>query len=179
MEKQFFITNHPSELIATSYTPAALQGKLFNWKHGYGKYVVVIILLYLGHHLYDTRFSMSTSDNWFNSLFDYLHYLPFLLLAYWIYKGRNNEKLLVINNIGIFYNKEAFLWSNVLSFQLSLEKEMNKQQLNYYLHLKTKNNVSHKIDISGLNKKFNEIHDALLKNSGKNEVIDLGFRQII
>ena len=181
MESNYFITDEPNELVANLLTPVAKLGKLGDWNNGYGKYTVAIILLYVGYSISTTGFPMITIDHWFGSLFIYVRYAWFFSIAFSIYKGsfKNNKNLLVINSKGILYNEETFFWNNILSFQLSLEKETKKRYHVYYLHLTTKNNMNHKIDISRYNKKFDEIHDALLKNMGKNEVKDLGFTQMV
>ena len=105
----------------------------------------------------------------------------FLLIAFYIYKGslKTNRNLLVINRKGILYKEETFFWNDLLSFQISLEKDMKKQYYVYYLCLRTKNNLDHKINLSMYNKKFDEIQAALLKNMGNYEVKDLGFTQIL
>lgn len=181
METKYFITDEPNELVANLLTPVAHWGKLGDWKNGYGKYTVAIILLYAGYNVYDTGFPMITTDNWLGSLFTYAQDVLLFLIAFYIYKSsfKNNKNLLVINSKGILYKEETFFWNDILSFQLSLEKEMNKRYHVYYLHLRTKNKMDHKIDISMYDKKFDEIHNALLKNLGKNEVKDLGFTQMI
>ena len=105
----------------------------------------------------------------------------FLLIAFYIYKGSFKTKgnLLVINRNGILYEEETFLWNDLLSFQISLEKETKNRDYIYYLNLRTKNKLDHKINLSMYNKKFDEIHAALLKNMGTYEVKDLGFTQIL
>ena len=182
MENNYFITDEPNELVANLLTLGPKWGKWGDWKNGYGKYTVAILLLYAVDNVYDTGLPMITVDNWVDSLFIYAWRCIPLLIAFNIYKGsfKNNKKLLVINSKGILYNEETFFWNDILSFQLSLEKEINKGRNHaYYLHLRTKNKMDHIINISMFNKKFDEIHNALLKNVGKNEVKDLGFTQII
>ena len=124
---------------------------------------------------------MITVDNWVDSLFIYAWRCIPLLIAFNIYKGsfNTNRDLLVINRKGILYKDEIFWWNDLLSFQIALEQEMKKQSYAYYLYLRTKNNLDQKINLSVYNKKFDEIHAALLKNIGKHEIKDLGFIQIL
>ena len=182
MENNYFITNEPNELVANLLKPAEQQsGKLIDWQNGYGKYTFAIILLFAVYNIYNIGFPTITSDNWLSFLFAYARVaLPFFILFY-ISKdsSKNNANLLVINSKGILYNEDIFFWNGILSFQLSLEKEMNKRYHVYYLHLRTKSKRDPKINISIYNKKLDEIHNALLKNVGKHEVKDLGFTQMI
>jgi hypothetical protein len=176
MENNYFITDEPNELVAyVSY-----WGKL-DWNNGYGKYLVAIILLFAAYHLYETGLPFITSDNWPGALVTYWQYVFPLAVAFDIYRSsyKTHKNLLVINSKGILCNEETFYWDGILSFQVSLEKELKKQNHNYYLHLVTKNKVDRKINISMYNKKFDEIHRSLIKNAGRNEVKDLGFTQII
>lgn len=181
MENNYFITDEPNELIANLKPPITWLGKFGDWDNGYGKYTFVVMLLYAGHNVYESGFPIITIDNWFNSLLFYGGIVFYLLVAFYIYKGsfKTNRNLLVINRKGILYKEETFLWSDLLSFQISLEQGMKKQSYAYYLYLRTKNNLDHKINLSIYNKKFDEIHAAVLKNIGKHEVKDLGFTQII
>ena len=181
MENNYFITDEPNELVANLITPVTRLGKFGDWNNGYGKHTVAIILLYEGYDLYTSGFPTITVDNWLNSLFFYVGTVLFFLIAFYIYKGsfKTNRNLLVINRKGILYKEETFFWNDLLSFQISLEKDMKKKYYVYYLCLRTKNNLDHKINLSMYNKKFDEIHSALLKNMGKYEVKDLGFTQIL
>jgi len=181
MENDYFITDEPNELVANLRTPVTRLGKFGDWKNGYGKYTVAIILLYVGHDVYDLGFPKITVDNWLSLLFFYGKIAFLLSIAFYIYKGSFKTKgnLLVINRNGILYQEETFLWNDLLSFQISLEKETKNRDYIYYLNLRTKNKLDHKINLSMYNKKFDEIHAALLKNMGTYEVKDLGFTQII
>lgn len=184
MENNYFITNEPNELVANLLKPVEQpSGKLIDWQNGYGKYTFAIILLFVGCNAYTEGLPTITIDNWLGSLYAYARIaLPFLILLY-VSQGssKNNKNLLVINSKGILYNEDIFFWNDILSFQLSLEKEMNKRYRYhvYYLHLRTKSKRDLKINISVYNKKLDEIHNALLKNVGEHEVKDLGFTQII
>ena len=178
MENNFFVTGKPNEFIAT---PNAKGGKLTDWNNGYGKQTVAVFFLLAAYNLYDTGFLVITLNNWLNVLFIYVRDVWFLLIAYYIYKGPfNKEKnLLIINTKGIFHNQKTFFWNDIISFQLLLERGINKRQYFYYLHITTKNQLNHKIDISMYNNKLQEILIALRKNVGKYAVKDLGFSQTI
>ncbi len=180
MENNYFITDEPNELVANLRTPVTRLGKFGDWNNGYGKLTVAFILLYAGHDLYNFGFPIITDDNWPGVLFFYVWIAWLFSIAFKIYKGSfiTNRSLLVINRKGILYEEETFLWNDLLSFQMSLEKDMKKQYV-YYLCLRTKNKPDQKINLSMYNKKFDEIHAALLKNQGKYEVKDLGFTQIL
>jgi hypothetical protein len=167
--KQLLYSGEPNELVANLLTPVARWGKLADWKNGYGKYTVAIILLHIGYNVYQTGFPMITTKNRLGSLYTNATDVFLFLMALYIYKSsfKNNKNLLIINSKGIFYEEKTFFWNDILSFQLSLEKEMNKHYHVYYLHLGTNNKMNHKIDIRMYNKKFAEIHDLCLKIWGK------------
>lgn len=181
MENHYFITGEATELVASTSTSVAQWGKLGDWKNGYGKYTVAIILLYAIYDIFDTGFPMITSGNSADSFFVYARYALLFYIAFQIYRGsfQDGKNLLVINSRGILYRDETFSWNDLLNFQLSLEKEKNKRYHVYYLHLQTKNMLRHKINISVYGKNVNEILHALRQNTGKNEVQDLGFTQIV
>lgn len=181
MENNYFITDEPNELVANVKTSVTRLGKFGDWNNGYGKYTVTIVLLYAGYDVYTLGFPTITVNDWLNLPFLYGRSVFFFLIAFYIYKGsfNTNRNLLVINRKGILYKEETFLWNDLLSFQISLENDMKKRNHAYYLHLRTKNKLDHKINLSMYNKKFDEIHSALLKNMGKYEVKDLGFTQIL
>lgn len=181
MEDKYFITDEPNELVANLSTPAARLGKWGDWKTGYGKYTVALIVLYAVYNVCDTGFPAITIDNWFATIPVYLKYVLLFLVAFYVYRGAPSkaQNLLIINSKGILSNGEIFLWNELESFQLSLEKETKERYHYYYLHLQTKKEVDYKINISKYDKKLDEIHTALLNNVGNNEVKDLGFTQII
>lgn len=116
MEIKNFITDEPNELVANLLTPVAQLGKLADWKNGYGKYTVVIILLYAAYNTYTTDFPMNTIGNWLGSLYICAQDVLFFLIAFYIYKGSitNNKNLLVINSKGILYNEETLFWTDIL-----------------------------------------------------------------
>lgn len=181
MENTYFITNEPDELIANLKTPVTRLGKFGDWNNGYGKYTAAILILWAVRDIYHLGLPSITADNWFNLPFLYVRSVLFFLIAFYIYKGsfNTNRDLLVINRKGILYREEIVWWNDVLSFQIALVQEMKNQSYAYYLYLRTKNNRDQKISLSVYNKKFDEIHAALLKNMGKHEVKDLGFTQIL
>src|SRR6188768_3234054 len=149
MENNYFITDEPNELVANLLTPITRSlGKLGDWENGYGKFTVALMLLYIGYDLYSFDFPVITIDNWLNSLFFYGKILLYFLIAFYIYKGslKTNRNLLVINRKGILYKEETFLWNDLLSFQISLETDMKKRNYAYYLYLRTKNKLDHKIN---------------------------------
>lgn len=181
MENNYFRTNDPNEFLAKPVTPLAQLGKFGDWKNGYGKYTAAFLVLYAGRDLFDTGFPVSTVNDWIDALVVYTKDVLVLLIAFYIYKGplKSNKKLLLINSKGILHNEETFLWNDVVSFQLSVEKATNGRYHSYYLHLRIKDGMDHKFDISVYNKKLDEIQGALLKNVGTHEVNDLGFTQRI
>jgi hypothetical protein len=180
MESQHFITGEPTELVAGVSNNVVQWGKWSDWKNGYGKYTVAIILVYALYTMADTGFPMFTADNWVGTLFTYARYLLLFYIAYCIYKSSfNNLDLLVINSKGILYKDEPFYWNDLLGFQLSLEKGSKKRSHFYYLRLLKKDSTDCKINISVYNKSLDDIQQALYKNLGRNEVKDLGFTQII
>lgn len=181
MESIYFITDEPNELVANLRTPVTRLGKFGDWNNGYGKHTVAILLLIAGYDLYNLDLPIITIDNLPGLLIFNSRIVLFFIIAFYIYKGSftTNRNILVINQKGILYKEETFLWTDLLSFQVSSEMDMKKQHPVYYLCLRTKKKLDHKINLSMYDKKFDEIHSALVKNLGKYEVKDLGFTQIL
>lgn len=180
MDKTYFITDEPDELVANERTPISWLGKWGDWNNGYGKHTFALILLYVGYHVYTTGLPAITNADFVGALiFIYFHYLFLLFIAYHIYKVaiKDNKRVLVINRKGILWNEEVFYWGEVARFQLSLEKDKDKRRHLYYLYLTTTNEKLYKIDISDYDKKVADIEQALHKNTEIDKEKDAGYTQ--
>ena len=181
LKSKNFITDEPNELVAGLSTPITHWGKVSDWENGYGKYTVAAVVLYEIFRFYSVGFPSVSMDDWRGAYATYARYVIPFLIVFFIVKGpvRIDSDLLIINSRGILYCDVPFFWKEILSFQLSLELDPAKRIHVYYLHLITIDNKHHKISLSMFNKKFNEIEHALVKNMGRNGVINLGFTQSI
>ena len=81
---------------------------------------------------------------------------------------------LVINKQGIIINKTGIIsWDELRYFHI---KEMFFKGRNYhFLILRTLLNEEHKIELSYMNKSYEQVRKAIQDNSTNNSLIDLGF----